>query len=329
MTPLALEIHDLVMRYPVRTGWFRTAWVPAVDGVSLTVAAGETVALVGESGSGKSTLARCVLRLERPSSGRVLVNGRDITGLGYAALRPLRRDMQMVFQDPAGSLNPRLRVGTMVAEPLWLFGLEPVRRARQRAVELLTRVGLDTEQASRYPSQLSGGQQQRVAVARAIVAGPRLVVLDEPTSALDVSVQANLVNLLRELQETLGLAYLFISHDLSVVSSLATRVAVMYRGRIVETGPTRQVFATPRHPYTQALIAAIPAFSPRARRPAASLRGEMPSRTARGGGCRLVGRCPFEMPACVAQEPALTEVGPAHHVACYLYPLSLTTEVSP
>jgi oligopeptide transport system ATP-binding protein len=325
-----LEVRDLVMRYPVRTGWLRRAWLPAVDGVSLTVEAGETLGLVGESGSGKSTLARCVLRLERPSGGRVLVNGRDVTELGYAALRPLRRDMQMVFQDPGGSLNPRLRVGTMVAEPLWLFGLEPVRRARARAVELLGRVGLDPEQAGRYPSQLSGGQQQRASVARAIVAGPRLVVLDEPTSALDVSVQANLINLLRELQATLGLAYLFISHDLAVVSALATRVAVMYRGRIVETGPTRTVFTAPRHPYTQALIAALPAPHPGARRAPVALRGEIPSRTARIEGCRLVGRCPFEMPVCRTQEPPLAEVGPGHRAACYLYPSSSPSrEVSP
>jgi oligopeptide/dipeptide ABC transporter ATP-binding protein len=190
-------------------------------------------------------------------------------------------------------------------------------------------VGLDPEQAGRYPSQLSGGQQQRASVARAIVAGPRLVVLDEPTSALDVSVQANLVNLLRELQATLGLAYLFISHDLAVVSALATRVAVMYRGRIVETGPTRTVFTAPRHPYTQALIAALPALHPGARRPPVALHGEIPSRTARIEGCRLVGRCPVEMPICRTQEPPLAEVGPGHRAACHLYPAPSAPEVSP
>jgi oligopeptide/dipeptide ABC transporter ATP-binding protein len=325
---LVLEVQDLVKRYAVRTGWLSRAWLSAVDGVSLTVAVGETLALVGESGSGKSTVARCILRLEPPSGGRIRVNGRDVTELGYAALRPLRRHMQMVFQDPAGSLNPQHRVGAAVAEPLWLFGLEPIGRARRRAAELLGQVGLAPEQAHRFPSQLSGGQQQRVSVARAIVAGPGLVVLDEPTSALDVSVQAHLLDLLRDLQQRLGLGYLFISHDLSVVATLATRVAVMYRGRIVETGPTRQVFREPRHPYTQALIAAVPAMHPRMRRRPAGLWGEVPAAGSRLVGCRLVGRCPAEMATCRAQEPALVEVASGHRVACHLYPPAPGPETS-
>ena len=328
MTPV-LEVRDLVKRYPVRTGWLGKAWLPAVDGVSFAIEAGETLGLVGESGSGKSTIARCVLRLEAPSAGWILLNGRDITEMGYAELRPLRRDMQMVFQDPAGSLNPRMTIGTMVAEPIWLFGLDSVSGARSTARALLAKVGLELELARRYPAQLSGGQQQRASVARAIIARPGLVLLDEPTSALDVSVQATLLNLLRELQAELGLAFLFISHDLSVVGALSNRVAVMYMGRIVEIGPTARVFAEPRHPYTQALIASVPAAHPRQRRAAPALRGEIPSPTTRAAGCRLVGRCPAEMAVCREREPELLEVAPGHRVACYLYPSSSTVREVP
>jgi oligopeptide transport system ATP-binding protein len=317
--PDVLEIVALKKYYPVRAGLFGGRWVHAVDGLSFSIKESETLGLVGESGSGKSTVAKCILGLEKPTEGRIILDGRDIVPLRFDGIRPLRKNMQMVFQDPADSLNPRLKIGVMVAEPLWLFGMHSPSDARLRAVELLSAVGLEATHAARYPHQLSGGQQQRVGIARAVAPQPRLVVLDEPTSALDVSVQAKLLNLLSHLQQELGLSFLFISHDLSVVSSLSSRVAVMYLGKIVEIGPTQQIFSEPLHPYTQALIAAIPISHPRQRRPRASLKGEIPSATDVPKGCRLVGRCPFEMPICSIREPTLAEVGSGRHVACYLY----------
>lgn len=272
-----LEVVDLKKYYPMRKGFFAKGLLRAVDGVSFTIQEGETLGLVGQSGSGKSTLAKCILRLEEPTVGRILLNGHDITALRYNELRFLRKDMQMVFQDPLGSLNPRSKVGEMIAEPQWLFGLFSRKVASAKTAGLLGVVGLSPEHAGRYPHQLSGGQQQRVGIARAIAPNPRLIVLDEPTSSLDVSVQANILNLLGDLQRQLGLAFLFISHDLAVVSSLSSRVAVMHMGKIVEIGPAQQIFSSPQHSHTRALLAAMPVSHPRQRRNRVGLESERAS----------------------------------------------------
>ena len=318
-TPV-LAVDGLRKHFAVRTGLAARRWLRAVDGVTFAIREGETLGLVGESGSGKSTVARCVLGLERPTGGRVRVQGRDITSLRFNVIRPLRRYMQMVFQNPSESLNPRLTVGAMLREPFRLFHAAPARELSGRVAALLRDVGLSPAYADRYPHQLSGGQQQRVAVARAIALGPKLVVLDEPTSDLDVSVQAKLLTLLKALQRELRLAYLFISHDLSVVGTLADRVAVMYLGQIVEIGPAREVLGDPRHPYTRALVSSIPVAHPKDRgERQAQLAGEIPRAGEVPGGCRLAGRCPHEMPVCAARTPALTTVSSGHRVACYLY----------
>ena len=311
-----LQIEGLTKHYPIRTGLFARKMLHAADGVSLELREGETVGLVGESGSGKSTVGKCVTMLERPTAGTVRFGDTELTKLSFDELRHVRRSVQMVFQDPYDSLNPRRTAGETVLEPLSIYGIARGKAARARTAELFDRVGLKAEHMRRFPHQLSGGQQQRVGIARALATNPSLIVLDEPTSALDVSVQAKLIRLLRELQRDQDLAYLFISHDLSVVGYLSDRVAVMYLGQIVEIGPTRQVFSRPRHPYTMALMSAIPAATPLERRERILLTGEIPSPIAPPNHCRLVSRCPFATDECRSMPMELWEVAPGQRAAC-------------
>jgi oligopeptide transport system ATP-binding protein len=317
-----LEVEDLVMHYRVGGGLARgTQVVRAVDGVSLRLRRGETGALVGESGSGKSTVGKCIVRLVEPTDGRVTFLGVDTTHLSRRALRPLRREMHVVFQDPFTSLNPRMTVGQIVIGPLVHHGLVPRRERRDRAAELLRQVGLRPELAGRFPHSLSGGQRQRVAIARALSARPSLLVADEPISALDASVQAATLNLLLELQAELGFACLFITHDLSAARLVADWVAVMYLGRVVEQAPSEDVFDAPRHPYTQALLSALPVPDPlvqRARRPVI-LPGDPPSPIDPPSGCRFHTRCPIAIEACRAREPELLDpTGGVHRSRCHL-----------
>jgi len=319
-----VETHDLVKVFPITQGLLRrrVGEVRAVDGVSLAVPDGGTLALVGESGSGKTTTGRLIVRLLRPTAGRVLFEGQDITALDEAALRPVRRRMQMVFQNPASSLNPRRRVHEIVEEPLLVHGIGTPRERLLRVAELLDRVELPPRDfLFRYPHALSGGQRQRVAIARALALQPRLLVLDEPTSALDVSVQAKIVALLRRLQQELGLTYLFISHDLSLVRNLADVVAVMYLGRIVEMAPAAAIFSRPRHPYTRALLSAIPVVSADEARllpRKITLSGEIPSAARVPPGCAFHPRCYARRGECDAVQPALLPVDGAA-VRCLLY----------
>jgi oligopeptide/dipeptide ABC transporter ATP-binding protein len=320
-----LAVDGLVKHFPLRgaAAWLAALQrrpppaVRAVDGVSLQIDGGETLGLVGESGCGKSTVARTILRVVEPTAGRVRFDGVELTGLDPEPLRRRRRDLQMVFQDPTASLNPRFTVGRTVEEPLTLHtDLGPAER-RHKVGETLAQVGLGSELLGRYPHELSGGQRQRVNIARAIATHPRFVVLDEPTSALDVSLRARVILLLDTLRDKLGIAYLFISHDLATVKYLARRVAVMYLGTIVEEAPTPELFARPLHPYTRALLSAIPIPDPDARRDRLALAGEVPSPIEIPSGCRLRGRCPFAQPVC--QEPVtLREVASGHRVACHL-----------
>jgi len=295
------------------------ARLPALRGVSFDIGAGETLGLVGESGSGKTTVGRIVTRLADPDAGRLSFDGADWLALSGRELRRRRRDVQIVFQDPQTSLNPRMRAGDQIAEPLRVQRLVPRAAVSARVRQLLADVGLAPEIASRFPSELSGGQRQRVAIARALAPGPRLVVCDEPVSALDVSIAAQIVNLLLDLREREGLAYLFISHDLAVVSRIADRVAVLYLGRIVEEGPLEAVTRRPQHPYTVALVAAVPEPDPAAPRAAAPLGGEPPSAVDPPPGCPFHPRCPIARPRCREETPPLLEVGPGHRAACF-YP---------
>jgi oligopeptide transport system ATP-binding protein len=310
-----LDVLDLRMHYPVRRGVVR-----AVDGVTFAIAPGETLGLVGESGCGKSTVGRTVLRLTRPSSGRVRLLGQDITDLPERRVRRLRRNMQMVFQDPYSSLNPRQTAGEIVAEVLATHGLARGAERWEQVAALLARVGLRPGQIDDLPHQFSGGQRQRIAIARALAASPALIVADEPVSALDVSIQAQVINLLMDLQAERGMAYLFIAHDLAVVQHISDRVAVMYQGRIVELSPTAKLFAEPLHPYTQALREAVPIPDPARRRAARPvLEGEPPSPLAPPPGCAFHTRCPRAMERCRAETPVLEEKAPGRWVACFLY----------
>ncbi|MBY0410885.1 MAG: dipeptide ABC transporter ATP-binding protein, partial [Burkholderiaceae bacterium] len=322
-TPAVLQATGLVKKFPVRRGLLNrvAAHVHAVDGVSVTLNRGETLGVVGESGCGKSTLGRMLLRLIEPTAGRLEMGGCDLMALGPAALRAQRRDMQLIFQDPYSSLNPRMTVGQTLAEPLQVHGLHRGQEAN-RVGELLHTVGLPAQAAHRYAHEFSGGQRQRIAIARALAVEPKLIVCDEAVSALDVSVQAQVVNLLQDLQQRLGLSYLFIAHDLAVVKHIATRVAVMYLGRIVEIGDKAALFSAPRHPYTQALMQAIPLPTPGARRQRALLSGDVPSPLNPPSGCHLHTRCPQAQPRCQQEVPQL--VGDAHHaVACH-FPLTVS-----
>ena len=313
-----LEVDNLVRHFVVRRSFVgrALATVKAVDGVSFSVAAGETLALVGESGCGKSTVSRLVLRLIDPIAGTVKFEGRDVFALDAGELRAFRRKAQLVFQDPYGSLNPRMTVGQILAEPLVLHADLPSARRAARVGELLDMVGLAPAAARRYPHEFSGGQRQRVAIARALAVEPRLVICDEPVSALDVSIRSQILNLLRDLQRRLGLAYIFISHDLAVVKHVADRVAVMNSGRIVETAPADRLFAAPRHPYSHALLSAIPVPNPRARRDRIILQGDLPSALAPPPGCRFHTRCPFAVDRCRTEVPALVDDG-GHATACH------------
>ncbi len=322
MSGALLELEGLGKRFPVRRGLLRrqVGAVAAVDGVDLALQAGETFALVGESGSGKTTLARMVMRLLEPSAGSIRFAGDDLLALSGEALRRRRRDFQMVFQDPFGSLNPRLRIGRILAEPLEVHGLGTPEERRRRVDELLELVGLPAEAAGRYPHEFSGGQRQRIGIARALATDPRLLVADEPVSALDVSVRAQILNLLAGLQQRLGLTLLLIAHDLALVEQLADRVGVMYMGRLVEVAPARQLFAAPRHPYTASLLASVPVADPGRARRGARLRGEIGSVLSPPPGCAFHPRCPAVRERCRQERPALVPVEAEGAAACF-YPL--------
>jgi oligopeptide/dipeptide ABC transporter ATP-binding protein len=314
-----LEIRGLVKHFPVRRGLFgrETGQVRAVDGVSFDLGQGEVLGLVGESGCGKTTTGRCILRLIEPTSGTVRFAGQDITRLSRRELRPLRRQMQVIFQDPYSSLNPRLTVGSMLGEALAIHGLARGAKARARVAELLDLVGLSPDHARRYPHEFSGGQRQRIGVARALAVEPRLIVADEPVSALDVSIQAQIVNLLQELQRKMGLTYLFVAHDLSVVEHISDRVAVMYLGRIVEMAGAEALYHAPQHPYTLALLSAVPMPDPDRRRSRIVLKGDVPSPASPPAGCPFHPRCPSARERCSREEPALRELAPGHVSACH------------
>jgi len=319
-----LEVRDLKKHFAIRHGLFArvTGHVKAVDGVSFTVRRGETLGLVGESGCGKTTTGRAILRLVEPSSGSVRYDGTEVTTLPRSELRALRRRMQIVFQDPYSSLNPRLTVGAMIGEALEIHRLARGAAARARVAELLDLVGLSPDHARRYPHEFSGGQRQRIGIARALAVGPELIVLDEPVSALDVSIQAQIVNLLQDLQRRLGLTYVFVAHDLSVVEHISTRVAVMYLGRIVEMADRDALYANPRHPYTQSLLSAVPVPDPDRARSRIVLKGDVPSPARPPSGCAFHPRCFLaERSAgrerCAAETPQLREVAPGHWVACH------------
>jgi oligopeptide transport system ATP-binding protein len=318
-----VEVKDLDVHFPVSGGLFRakSGVVRAVDRVNLEIRRGETMGLVGESGCGKSTLGRAILRLIPPTGGRILFEGQDLTALPDAEMQRVRRKMQMIFQDPFSSLDPRMTVGDTVAEPILVHRLATAAERRERVAELFRMVRLDPGMASRYPHEFSGGQRQRVGVARALAASPIFIVCDEPVSALDVSIQAQIVNLLEELREPLGLTYLFVAHDLAVVRHLSDRIAVMYLGEIVEIAPRRSLYDNPLHPYTRALIAAapVPDRSVEARRARTLLHGEVPSPLNPPTGCRLHPRCLHAMPVCSAVAPRPRERASGHVVACHLY----------
>jgi oligopeptide transport system ATP-binding protein len=320
MSGALLEVENLAKHYPVRKGLVLTKIVgnvKAVDGVSFRLERGETLALVGESGCGKSTTARLVLRLIEPSAGIVRFEGVDITDMGGEPLRKLRRRMQIVFQDPFASLNPRMNVGAILEEPLIVHRIGDAASRRARVHQLLRLVGLAPYHASRYPHEFSGGQRQRIGIARALAVEPSLVVCDEPVSALDVSIQAQVVNLLRDLQTRLGLSYLFIAHDLAVVKHMADRVAVMYLGRIVEIAPKDALFAAPRHPYTRTLMAAIPRPDPHRRLERSIAGGDLPSPLNPPTGCHFHTRCAFATQLCHVESPVLRELAPGHSTACH------------
>ncbi len=318
--PPLIESRNLVKHYSIRGGLLmkEVAAVKAVDGVTLAIQRGETLGLVGESGCGKSTYGRAILRLEEPTSGELWFNGENVLAYPKSRLRALRREMQIIFQDPFSSLNPRKTVAQIIGEPLLVHGVRSRREREERVAELMTRVGLQRDQMRRYPHMFSGGQRQRIGVARALALNPKLVVCDEAVSALDVSIQAQVINLLEELQTEFGLTYLFISHDLSVVEHVSDRVAVMYLGKIVEIAPSKALYSIPLHPYTQALLSAVPIPDPSLKRPGRIiLKGDVPSPIDPPSGCRFHPRCLYAQKICREKEPALEEHRPRHWAACF------------
>lgn len=310
-----LKITDLKMHFKSKTQTVR-----AVDGVSFHINAGETLGLVGESGCGKSTLGRAILRLYEPTSGKIEFQGQDITHMSMRVIRPIRRNLQIIFQDPYASLNPRMTVGNIIGEALQIHDLFPEGNTRQERIrELISIVGLRPESLTRYPHEFSGGQRQRIGIARALAVQPKFIVCDEPVSALDVSIQAQIVNLLQDLQERLKLTYLFIAHDLMIVKHISTRIAVMYLGNLAEIGPAKELYEDPKHPYTKALLSAVPIPDPTHPRSRIKLTGEIPSPINPPSGCKFHTRCPYVLPVCSQVEPPLAQVGQNRQVACHLY----------
>jgi len=322
MTAPLLQVKDLVKHFPLKGGLLgrEVERVHAVDGVSFDLVAGETLGVVGESGCGKSTTGRCILRLIEPTSGEVWFEGRNVTALGRSELRSLARDMQIIFQDPYASLNPRMTVGAIVGEALIIHKLAATRaQFEERIVDLLETVGLAADHMRRYPHEFSGGQRQRIGIARALAVSPKLIVCDEAVSALDVSIQAQVINLLEDLQARFGLTYIFIAHDLSVVEHISTRVAVMYLGRIVELTTANELYTRPLHPYTEALLSAVPIPDPQVRRKRIMLQGDVPSPIHPPTGCHFHTRCPIrQLPLCASQSPPLKQTAEGHWVACHL-----------
>lgn len=319
--PDLLQVKGLSKYFPIKGGIFSTEVdrVHAVDGVTFSIAAGETLGMVGESGCGKSTTGRCILRLIEPSAGEVRFNGQDVTAMNPQALREVRRDMQIIFQDPFASLNPRMTVEAIIGEALTIHKLTKSPTEYQaRVVELLETVGLNADHMRRFSHEFSGGQRQRIGIARALAVSPKLIVCDEPVSALDVSIQAQVINLLEDLQAKMGLTYLFIAHDLSVVEHISNRVAVMYLGRVVEIAPARDLYTRPKHPYTEALLSAVPIPDPKAKKQRIVLTGDVPNPVNRPSGCHFHPRCPKAMDRCKVEDPALKSVGAQHQAACHL-----------
>ncbi|MFZ9496764.1 MAG: ABC transporter ATP-binding protein [Polynucleobacter sp.] len=314
-----LEVNDLCKHYPIRKGLFSrvSGYVYAVDGISFTINEGETLGLVGESGCGKSTVGRTILKLIEPTRGEIIWRGERIDELSRSQMRPYRKQIQAVFQDPYSSLNPRMRSADIVSEPLRNYESLSKIEGRERVAALFERVGLRPDQMLRFPHEFSGGQRQRLGIARALSVQPKLIMLDEPVSALDVSVQAQVINLLEELQHEFKVSYLFVAHDLAVVKHISHRVAVMYLGRIVELAPTKELFARPSHPYTEALLSAVPVPDPKYQRKQIVLGGDVPSPINRPAGCHFHTRCPYVQERCKVEEPRLEEITPGHSVACH------------